>query len=282
MCIGKSWSWVFVLHTSKTWNWVRAFYWQILTGVPIPHVRMVELVKIWGGASFACVQWASLVDSRFTIFYALQCPSATLNLLSALWIPGENCETNIDECVTVVCEHGGTCVDGIFDFTCDCPEGRLHWFLFSLSFCLLPNCVVFLYSGFRGPFCEYEIDACSDGPCINGACVNLIDNYTCECFHGWTGFKSEKFQSSPFLCYSGTTHKLNLFLCLQLFWRDWRMFSGSLPEQCHMLWFVGWLYMRLCGEQMSFRWFSQLRICINDSASPYRIQDTKGRIVLKR
>ncbi|XP_060581989.1 fibropellin-1-like [Ruditapes philippinarum] len=34
---------------------------------------------------------------------------------------GELCETNIDDCATNPCNNGGTCVDGINDYTCTCP-----------------------------------------------------------------------------------------------------------------------------------------------------------------
>jgi hypothetical protein len=36
---------------------------------------------------------------------------------------GQDCETNIDECDPNPCQNGGTCVDGIGEYTCDCPDG---------------------------------------------------------------------------------------------------------------------------------------------------------------
>ena len=35
----------------------------------------------------------------------------------------ERCTLNIDDCVGVVCQNGGTCNDEIDDFTCSCTPG---------------------------------------------------------------------------------------------------------------------------------------------------------------
>ena len=31
--------------------------------------------------------------------------------------------SDIDDCVGIICQHGGTCRDGINTFTCDCVAG---------------------------------------------------------------------------------------------------------------------------------------------------------------
>ena len=71
-----------------------------------------------------------------------------LNLL------GIHCETNINECnqTAVPCANGGTCVDGINSYSCQC----------------LPR--------FSGPYCNVTVTKCSGNPCQNGAtCVeNLL------------------------------------------------------------------------------------------------------------
>ena len=37
---------------------------------------------------------------------------------------GDNCEVNIDECLSSPCSHSNaTCVDGVNAFTCVCPQG---------------------------------------------------------------------------------------------------------------------------------------------------------------
>ena len=35
----------------------------------------------------------------------------------------KNCSTNIDECSPNPCLNGGTCTDGINDYTCECVAG---------------------------------------------------------------------------------------------------------------------------------------------------------------
>ncbi|CAM9511136.1 unnamed protein product [Chrysoparadoxa australica] len=36
---------------------------------------------------------------------------------------GASCQDSVDDCVGVSCSNGGTCVDGVNDFTCDCTAG---------------------------------------------------------------------------------------------------------------------------------------------------------------
>lgn len=62
------------------------------------------------------------------------------------------------------CFNGGTCVDGINSFTCQCPVG------------------------FTGPFCLTEINECDSRPCLNkGSCVDSLGTYRCICPLGYTG-----------------------------------------------------------------------------------------------
>lgn len=62
------------------------------------------------------------------------------------------------------CFNGGTCVDGINSFTCQCPLG------------------------FTGPFCLTEINECDSHPCLNkGSCVDSLGTYRCLCPLGYTG-----------------------------------------------------------------------------------------------
>ena len=39
---------------------------------------------------------------------------------------GDNCETNIDDCVDHTCESYQYCFDGVNDYTCDCPIGLFY------------------------------------------------------------------------------------------------------------------------------------------------------------
>uniref|UniRef100_A0A914WRL7 Uncharacterized protein n=1 Tax=Plectus sambesii TaxID=2011161 RepID=A0A914WRL7_9BILA len=77
---------------------------------------------------------------------------------------GFNCETNIDDCVSVQCENGATCIDQINSYSCQCS------------------------AGYTGIVCETNIDECEGQPCENGAtCVDGINEYTCQCTVEYTG-----------------------------------------------------------------------------------------------
>ncbi|CAC5405483.1 Neurogenic locus Notch protein,Fibropellin-3,Fibropellin-1 [Mytilus coruscus] len=71
---------------------------------------------------------------------------------------GFNCETDIDECYNIPCYNNGTCVDGIDSWTCECLQG------------------------FGGNHCRTDIDECISNPCQhNGTCIDLVDGYRCQC-----------------------------------------------------------------------------------------------------
>ena len=36
---------------------------------------------------------------------------------------GDNCESEIDECDPEPCDNGGTCTDGLAEYTCTCADG---------------------------------------------------------------------------------------------------------------------------------------------------------------
>jgi len=36
---------------------------------------------------------------------------------------GASCETDVNECASNPCQHGGTCEDQVNGFTCHCPPG---------------------------------------------------------------------------------------------------------------------------------------------------------------
>lgn len=68
------------------------------------------------------------------------------NLLSVLFINircivsgyrGQNCEINIDDCPGHNCQNGGTCIDGLNSYTCECPPT------------------------FTGEFCGSDVDECA-------------------------------------------------------------------------------------------------------------------------
>lgn len=63
---------------------------------------------------------------------------------------GEKCDTNIDDCDPYPCLNGGSCIDGVNEYTCDCS------------------------SGYSGDSCETNIDDCTP-TCRNGGTWDACD-----------------------------------------------------------------------------------------------------------
>lgn len=40
---------------------------------------------------------------------------------------GATCDTNIDDCPANACQNGGTCVDGLDTYTCNCTSSICKW-----------------------------------------------------------------------------------------------------------------------------------------------------------
>ena len=72
--------------------------------------------------------------------------------------------TATDECDPNPCLNGGTCIDGVGSFTCDCEDG------------------------YSGDTCEINIDDCDPNPCQNGGtCNDGVNMFTCVCEDDFTG-----------------------------------------------------------------------------------------------
>ena len=48
---------------------------------------------------------------------------ASYECLCPVGFSGENCETNLNDCVGAPCLNGATCVDGVETYTCQCVPG---------------------------------------------------------------------------------------------------------------------------------------------------------------
>ena len=94
-----------------------------------------------------------------------------------------------DECESSPCLYGGTCLNGVGRYTCQCPRGLaggqceqgeskdFYCFLNSLAY----KTVNLLYS-------VDVIDECDSSPCVNPAtCQNQIFNFSCVCIMGTSG-----------------------------------------------------------------------------------------------
>nr|KAG5712927.1 hypothetical protein BaRGS_007524 [Batillaria attramentaria] len=105
-------------------------------------------------------------------------------------------------CSTNPCAHGGTCVDIINGFACNCPTGWTgETCLINIDECESNPCLhggtcedrengyeCVCLSGWQGPHCQLDADECSGSPCANAyACQNLYGDYRCDCQPGWTG-----------------------------------------------------------------------------------------------
>uniref|UniRef100_A0A6I8QR56 Notch 3 n=1 Tax=Xenopus tropicalis TaxID=8364 RepID=A0A6I8QR56_XENTR len=99
---------------------------------------------------------------------------------------GPNCEINVDDCPGHKCMNGGTCVDGVNTYNCQCaPE----W---------------------TGQYCTEDVDECQLQPnaCHNGGtCFNTQGGHTCVCVNGWTGEScSENIDDcATAVCFNGAT-----------------------------------------------------------------------------
>ncbi|PFX18968.1 Neurogenic locus Notch protein [Stylophora pistillata] len=76
---------------------------------------------------------------------------------------GKNCK-DVDDCINVTCKNGGSCIDGINNYTCSCQ------------------------SGYTGDWCETDIDDCVSARCDNDAtCVDGVNQFSCVCQKGFSG-----------------------------------------------------------------------------------------------
>uniref|UniRef100_A0A672GRE9 Neurogenic locus notch homolog protein 1 n=1 Tax=Salarias fasciatus TaxID=181472 RepID=A0A672GRE9_SALFA len=117
---------------------------------------------------------------------------------------GKNCNHNIDDCPGHECQNGGTCVDGVNTYNCQCkPEFTGQLCTEDVDECqLMPNacqnggtchntygsyqCVC--VNGWTGDDCSENIDDCASAACSHGStCHDRIASFLCECPHGRTG-----------------------------------------------------------------------------------------------
>ncbi|KAI0235375.1 hypothetical protein LSAT2_014106 [Lamellibrachia satsuma] len=75
---------------------------------------------------------------------------------------------DVNECASFPCLNGGTCVDRVGGFTCQCKSGR------------------------KGFICQADIIECNSNPCTNGGmCVQGVHSYSCNCEPRYYGFNCE-------------------------------------------------------------------------------------------
>ncbi|KAI4580414.1 hypothetical protein MJT46_001782 [Ovis ammon polii x Ovis aries] len=89
--------------------------------------------------------------------------------LGSLPAPGTGFpRSEIDECRSQPCLHGGSCQDRVAGYLCVCSPGR------------------------EGAHCEREVDACDSSPCQHGGrCEDSGGAYLCVCPEGFFGYHCE-------------------------------------------------------------------------------------------
>ncbi|KAK3598309.1 hypothetical protein CHS0354_029218 [Potamilus streckersoni] len=82
---------------------------------------------------------------------------------------GTCCTTNINDCWSSPCLHGGTCIDSLSSYRCSCPPG------------------------YTGQHCQTEHDECVSSPCSSyGICRDFLNYYVCDCAQGYTGLHCQE------------------------------------------------------------------------------------------
>ncbi|KRZ15387.1 Neurogenic locus notch -like protein 1 [Trichinella zimbabwensis] len=108
-------------------------------------------------------------------------PDATYRCVCPKGFAGSTCESDIDECLRDICEHG-KCTNLFGDYHCACD------------------------AGFAGKNCDQVQHSCSQLLCNNnGNCVETATNYRCSCFPGFTGVRCEveHFNCQQTICANG-------------------------------------------------------------------------------
>uniref|UniRef100_H2Z2M2 Delta-like protein n=1 Tax=Ciona savignyi TaxID=51511 RepID=H2Z2M2_CIOSA len=101
---------------------------------------------------------------------------------------GTHCELNVDDCATSRCQNGATCVDGLNTYTCICDEGwQGRYCEQGERLCVTSLLVTSLDLTHFKISLDY-VNECLPDPCDGrGRCINLHDDFHCECFEPWKG-----------------------------------------------------------------------------------------------
>uniref|UniRef100_A0A914P2F5 EGF-like domain-containing protein n=1 Tax=Panagrolaimus davidi TaxID=227884 RepID=A0A914P2F5_9BILA len=125
---------------------------------------------------------------------------------------GDLCEENINDCARYdnpnlgdagknlsKCTNGGSCIDGINEFHCVCPNGFTgndcrqnidECSIFGSNLCQNGGTCIDTYGtyqcacvyGFEGKNCEINVNDCENNLCYQGSkCIDKIRSYECEC-----------------------------------------------------------------------------------------------------
>ncbi|XP_053372931.1 fibropellin-1-like [Mercenaria mercenaria] len=111
----------------------------------------------------------------------------------------------VDPCLSSPCKNNGTCHSNEALFTCTCMAGYTgNVCETDIDECASSPC---LMGGFTGVQCETNINDCASHPCYhNIPCIDLVDDYRCECPPFMAGKGCEQFvgRCSENPCHHGT------------------------------------------------------------------------------
>lgn len=98
-------------------------------------------------------------------------------------LPGEHCDTDINECDSNPCMNGATCQNEVNNFVCQCPPGN------KISVCVNKVIISLIFKlgasvpGYHGTQCSSDIQECSSNPCLHGICQEETNMYVSNIFH---------------------------------------------------------------------------------------------------
>ncbi|KAJ8312561.1 hypothetical protein KUTeg_009934, partial [Tegillarca granosa] len=82
----------------------------------------------------------------------------------------------VNECSSNPCQHGA-CFDALNHYHCVCDPGYTGI-----------NCEKEkLKNAFYVPSVPGDIDECSNSGCLNGTCIDQLNDFICHCYPGFTG-----------------------------------------------------------------------------------------------
>ena len=95
---------------------------------------------------------------------------------------------DIDECKSSPCQNGGTCIDQVNTFECNCGAGFQGDSCEEGKYRKLANIAdrkwyIYIYP---------DINECDPSPCQNGGtCIDLVSAFDCQCIAGFEGDRCE-------------------------------------------------------------------------------------------